>query len=239
MPAMTGSTDGASALDLARTVRPTEYGHASSDKIVEPVVEPMWTGVRVIAAAQDGTAVLLHDGEEVLDLAPLTNALARAAGRTTDGLILEAYVTKQAVNEDAIIYTGQDIDSSTGKMIAQSMIGIRGSQAERATERLEADVASRRFADEDIVNLVAVDLLWLDGDWLLDAPLLERKRLLEAVMPGDDLVRAGPYVRPPLQTWIGSWRAQGFPGITFKAANSRYRPGQRADDWTSTSMPRR
>jgi ATP dependent DNA ligase domain len=239
MPAMTEPTDHAPAIDLARGIRPTVYGHASSDKIVEPVVEPMWTGVRVIAAAQGETAVLLHDGEEVLDLGVLTSALARAAARTTDGVILDAWVTKQAVNKDAVIYTGTEITASTGKMIAQSMVGVRGNHAEQATARLEADVASRQFADEDVVNLVAIDLLWLDGDWLLDAPLLERRRLLEAVMPGDDLVRAGPYVRPPLQTWIGSWRAQGFPGITFKAANSRYRPGERADDWTTTSMPRR
>ncbi len=86
---------------------------------------------------------------------------------------------------------------------------------------------------------MVIDLLWLDGEWLLDVPLLERKRLLEAIVPGDDLVRASPYVRPPIDTWIGSWRAQGFPGLSFRSANSPYRPGETAPDWTTTPMPRR
>ena len=34
-------------------------------------------------------------------------------------------------------------------------------------------------------------------------------------------------------------RAQGFRGMTFKAANSRYRPGETATDWTRTDLPRR
>ena len=70
-------------------------------------------------------------------------------------------------------------------------------------------------------------------------PLLERKRLLESIVPGDDLVRAGMYVRPPIATWIGSWRAQGFGGITFKEANSHYQPGTKSPEWASTTMPRR
>jgi ATP-dependent DNA ligase len=84
-----------------------------------------------------------------------------------------------------------------------------------------------------------IDVLWLDGEWLLDVPLLERKRLLESVVPASELIRPGPYVRPPISTWVGSWRAQGFRGLSFKAANSRYRPGESAPDWATTPMPRR
>jgi hypothetical protein len=31
----------------------------------------------------------------------------------------------------------------------------------------------------------------------------------------------------------------GFPGLSFKAANSRYAPGSAAIDWASIAMPRR
>ena len=86
---------------------------------------------------------------------------------------------------------------------------------------------------------MAVDLLWLDGQPLFDVPLLERKRLLESALDESDLIRRGQFVRPPIDTWIGSWRALGFSAITFKAANGRYRPGSTADDWTISSMPRR
>jgi ATP-dependent DNA ligase len=106
-------------------------------------------------------------------------------------------------------------------------------------EDLAEERAARYVEPDDVVNLVAVDLLWLDGEWLLDVPLLERKRLLESILPGDALVRTGTYVRPPLATWVGSWRAQGFRGLAYKAANSRYRPGEKASDWATCPMPRR
>ena len=111
-------------------------------------------------------------------------------------------------------------------------------RAEEAADQRERELA-QRIAPEDPVNLVLVDLLWLDGEWLLDVPLLERKRLLESIVPGDEFVRPGPYVRPPIATWVGSWRAQGFLAISFKDANSRYDPGERSKEWTTSSMPRR
>ena len=74
---------------------------------------------------------------------------------------------------------------------------------------------------------------------LLDIPLLERRRLLEIVLDESDNVRVGAYVRPPIDTWVASWRAQGFEGLTFKAANSRYRPGEANPEWVVSGMPRR
>jgi hypothetical protein len=235
MPRMTEPT----ALSLARTIRPASYGSAGSERIQEPVIEPMWTGLRVIAAAEGGEAGLFVDGEPVTEHGKLAAALAESIGRTADALILDAFVTKQAVLTDAIIYTGTEALPSSGQLLVQSMVGSRGNRAEEAAQRLETDVRSRMFEPDDVLNLVAIDLLWLDGEWLLDIPLLERKRLLEAVLPDTNLVRAGLYVRPPIQTWIGSWRAQGFPGVTFKAANSRYQPGETNPEWTTISMPRR
>ena len=83
------------------------------------------------------------------------------------------------------------------------------------------------------------DLLWVDDTSLLDIPLLERRRLLESVLVESDFVRLGAYIRPPIHTWVGSWRAQGFEGLTFKAANSRYRPGESNPEWVVSGMPRR
>ena len=95
------------------------------------------------------------------------------------------------------------------------------------------------FRDDDRVAFVAIDLLRLDGDSLLDVPLLERKRLLDSVVAPSDLVRVGAYVRPPLQTWISTWRRLGFVGLSYRAANSRYHPGEEHEDWTLIPMPRR
>jgi hypothetical protein len=58
------------------------------------------------------------------------------------------------------------------------------------------------------------------------------------VLAQDELVR-GPFVRPPVDPWVGSWRSQGFRAMAYKEANSRYRPGAVADDWAVAQIPKR
>ncbi|HEY4632984.1 MAG TPA: hypothetical protein VIH00_03620 [Candidatus Limnocylindrales bacterium] len=229
----------ANVLDLARGLRPQSFGSTSSKSIDDPLVEPLWTGIRVIAAAGGGAGALLEDGSVVSGHADVADALGRTAASTADAVILDGYLTKQASTDDAGVYTGVELTPSTGEFLTQTFIGKRRNRSEEMLQEREAEHAARTFEPNDVVALVAVDLLWLDGTWLLDVPLLERRRLLEAVVPGGELIRPGMYVRPPIDAWIGSWRAQGFAGMTFKAANSRYRPGEIATDWATASMPRR
>ena len=84
-----------------------------------------------------------------------------------------------------------------------------------------------------------MDLVSLDGQTLVEIPLLERKRLLESVLAEGDLVRRTPYVRYPAGPFIVTWRSFGFGGLAYKAANSRYRLGATNDDWCLAPMPRR
>ena len=109
----------------------------------------------------------------------------------------------------------------------------------RARETAPGGGRGASLRRDDVVNLVVVDLLWLDGEWLLDVPLLERKRVLESILPPSQLVRASPYVRQPIGTWIGSWRAQGFrgDGVQGRQLPLPTRRDRRRLD--STDMPRR
>lgn len=228
-------------LHLARDLRPQAFGKRTAERIREPVVEPQWPGLRVMVAVRATDVVLFDDGEPINGHDAIREDLAAMLAPTTDGVILDGCLTKQVVT-DTGVYTGFHEVESTGRLIAQSMVGrlaMGQNRTEAAIKRLEEATAERTFAPDDLVNLVLIDLLWLDGEWLLDVPLLERKRLLESLIRGTDLVRGGVYVRPPIATWVGSWRAQGFPGLTFKEANSRYRPGERADEWAVSPMPRR
>ena len=227
------------ALELARDLRLQEFGSGRSDRIAEPVVEPLWSGLRVIAAAQGDAGILLHDGEELLGHDELTQALAKAVEPAAIGVILDAYVTKQISGEDTGIRSGILPMPSVGRLLARSLVGGRILDKAQQLEDDRAERAAQRFEEEEPVNLVAVDLLWLDGEWLLDVPLLERKRLLGSILPGDPLVRASMYVRPPVETWIGSWREMGFRSLAYKGANSRYRPGEVAPDWITIPIPRR
>lgn len=85
---------------------------------------------------------------------------------------------------------------------------------------------------ESEIAFVALDLLSLDGQPLLDVPLLERRRQLETLFLESPLVRVTPYARPPMRPWFNSWKSAGFDGLVMKAANSRYKPGQLTSDWT-------
>ena len=227
------------ALSLARSLRLQWFGRRAADRIAEPVVEPLWSGLRVIAAAHHGRAVLLDDGADVPGHDDLTQALATTVEATATGVILDAYVTKQVANDEPGVYTGVT-ELPLGTPIVGGLLGRgRLPRREQLAAELGAELRAQHIDEDDPVNLVAVDLLWLDGEWLLEAPLLERKRLLEAILPGHPLVRASMYIRPPIERWVGSWRAQGFRGLAFKGANSRYRPGEVAHDWTTRPMPRR
>ena len=84
---------------------------------------------------------------------------------------------------------------------------------------------------EPVDGFIAVDLLRVDGTSLLDVPLLERKRLLESVMVPGRLVRVSSHVRPPIDSWVATWKAMGLRGGILKAANSRYHPGDDTVEW--------
>ncbi len=227
-------------LDLVRPLRPQAFGKTRAQDIGDPLVEPLWPGRRILAAARDGSAGLFdEDGTPIDEHAELVAHLARALARTTSGAIVDGYLTKQAVTDEGGVHTWVNEYPTLGGQLSGMMVGRRRHRIEDIEKAREADVAETTFGEDELVNLVVVDLLWLDDQWLTDVPLLERKRVLESILPEDILVRTGPYVRPPIGTWIGSWRAQGFRGLTFKSANSRYRAGETADDWATAPMPRR
>ena len=228
------SSDPRTALD---TLRPQGFGGKAS-RVRDPLVEPLWVGIRALAAIDGPTATLTDERGEAIDGLERI-AIALGAANLTSGLIIDGFVTKQAIHDAGGIYAGTTDMPSVGRLIGQSMVGVRRNRAEEAAKAIEEARAAKIFGPNDQVSYVAIDLLWLDGESILDAPLLERRRLLESVLGESDVIRRGLYVRPPIETWAGSWRAQGFTGLTFKAANSRYLPGTSSRDWATSPMPRR
>lgn len=225
--------------ELASELQLQEFGRIRPTSITDPLVEPAWLGPRVIAAVGDDRATLWWEGEPFDERPEVTAALARATAPSLHGgAIFEGYLTKQKAPEGIGADIGVNQVTPTNA-ITKMFIGGRRDRAQEYEERRAAEREALTFEPDDIVNVVIVDLLWLDGQWLLDVPLLERKRVLESIVPSEQLVRPGPYVREPLGSWIGSWRAQGFRSMAFKAANSRYRPGETAKDWTLADLPHR
>lgn len=225
----------------ARTVlaslRPQPFGTGRSDRVTNPIIEPMWAGIRALAAVdQAGAAMTDESGTSLDGYTEILDALAAAALST--GVVLDGFLTKQATQDSAGVYLKVDPAPNKKGSVEQFLLGSRRN---RAAEEQEARVELRRaqtFGPDDVVGYVAIDLLWVEGESLLDVPLLERRRLLDTVLAESEIVRRGTFVRPPISGWIRSWRAQGFNGLTFRAANSRYAPGIASTDWAISPMPR-
>ncbi len=243
MRAMTESA----TLSTLRGWRPETHGTKGTKNVANPIVEPLWVGWRVLAGVDreaggeaEGVAaeIIDADGDPVIDRPGVVTALGIAA--RAGSLIVDGYLTKQVSHDGVGVYVGPEAPTfSVNARMTQFFVGGRiAKTAERLEEQRRIDAANV-FAAEDVVSLVIVDLLWLDGQSLLDVPLLERKRLLEGVVAESELIRLGAYVRPPIDSWIGSWRAVGFHEMSFRGANSRYRPGAVGDDWATVTIPRR
>jgi bifunctional non-homologous end joining protein LigD len=81
------------------------------------------------------------------------------------------------------------------------------------------------------VQFLAFDLLWLDGQPLLDLPLVERRaRLVEVLVETRD-IRLSQVVEGAGRDFFDQVRALQLEGIVAKRAASPYRPGIRSHDW--------
>jgi hypothetical protein len=221
-----------SAREVVATLRPQVYGNGAPHKILDPLVEPLWIGIRALAAVDAAEATLVDaDGDPVDGMEDIVEGLAAAV--PAGGAVLDGFLTKQTARA-ADLADWPDEMPSVGQLL-----GIRRKRRADILALKEEALAAQTFTPDDEVSFVVIDLLWLDDTSLLDIPLLERRRLLDSVLVPSDVVRLGAFVRPPVETWFGSWRTQGFTGVTYKAANSRYLPGQPNKDWVVAGMRRR
>jgi hypothetical protein len=168
-----------------------------------PIAEPIWSGKRVLVFFREAERDDEWGSIEVVD--EDGNVGLDTASRAFDQL-RRSVIARDAVIDGII--TEQTLDSGVS---------------------MEFD-PSRPLPGKDVA-FVALDLLCVDGLRLFDIPLLERKRLLESVVRQSPLVRLGPWVTPPIDAWLRTWRASGFKGAMLKSANSRYMPGSRTADW--------
>ncbi len=207
--------------------RPQRCGRGGS-RTRDAVIEPRWGGVRVLVR-YDGAAATLVDEEGVDCTAEFAEVAAAIASSALAGeLILDGFLTVEPTQPTEGTTVQEPAAPTTGQMMTQFLVGSRVARMAAPERRLDPDRP---------IAFVAVDLLSIDGSRLLDLPLLERKRLLDGALEPGDLVRITPFVRPPIGSFITTWRSAGFGALVYKAANSRYVPNSRNDDWSILPMP--
>ena len=225
MPPLRRKADPALPIDPAEW-RPQAFGNKGSRSIADPIIEPNWSGVRVLARVgrgPDGSrAVTLTDEEGVDSSAEFADvAQAIAAAALTDELVLDGYLTVEPTQDTRGLDMSAMEPPTKGAFLTQMFVGGRA----RAPE------PKRQLDPDRPIAFVAVDLLLIDGDSLVDLPLLERKRLLDTALEAGNLVRITPFVRPPVGSLALTWHAQGFRELAYKPANGRYHPGGGQSDW--------
>jgi bifunctional non-homologous end joining protein LigD len=89
------------------------------------------------------------------------------------------------------------------------------------------------------VQFVAFDLLWLDGQPLLELPLSERRAMLREVLVPRDDVRFSEAVEGRGSAFFEQIRDLGLEGVVAKRLASQYRPGARSPDWRKVKAVRR
>ncbi len=230
-----------------RTWRPQAFGRRKPRDLRDPLVEPAWDGIRILAHVEPA-GVRLVDAAGA-DLAPDHPEIAAelVAGGQAQALIVDGYLTDQALRSGEGVVLDVDESPRMGEHVTQFFLGKqaadhvggRGRVPGRSTARTINQAEAAAAEGPVPIAFVAVDLIALDDEPLLELPLLERKRLLESVLPEGARVRRTAFVREPAGSFIITWRSLGFGGLAYKEANSRYHPGAPNDGWSLIAMPRR
>lgn len=106
-------------------------------------------------------------------------------------------------------------------------------------QRLNRRQVSEAVKSACPVRLVAYDLLYLDGELLIDRPLRERRQLLGGLNLGPAVVLspATELGGRRLADLYAEARARGNEGLMLKRPEGTYEPGRRSSTWLKVKQP--
>jgi bifunctional non-homologous end joining protein LigD len=170
--------------------------------------EVKWDGVRALAYLRDGQLAL-----ESRNLADITARYPELSG------MAPALGADHAVILDGEVVAFDDTGRPSFERL-QTRMHLTGKEEIR-----------QRSAAVPVAYLL-FDVLWLDGEWLIDRPYVERRDVLAGVVERS----ASPWQVAPSHTGEGTvlaeaTRQQGLEGIVAKRLDSLYEPGRRSRAW--------
>ncbi len=98
---------------------------------------------------------------------------------------------------------------------------------EQNEEKLRIEILSKLYPAKYIV----FDILYLNGEYLLDKPLMERKKILEKVVENSNKILKTPFISEFGKELYAEAIKAGFEGIMAKKKDSIYEEGKRSDFW--------
>ena len=82
------------------------------------------------------------------------------------------------------------------------------------------------------------DILWLNGKYLMDLPLQERRAILEQVIPEHNTIKVSEKFDTSGDDFFNLVEKMGLEGMMAKKADSTYQPGNRTRNWLKIKTQR-
>jgi bifunctional non-homologous end joining protein LigD len=204
---------------LAAPARPPTFEPMMAQPTTAPfdddswIFEVKWDGHRCLAALeQDGTRLTSRTARDVTGQFPELAELHRQL------------VARNAVVDGEIVAFDQEGRPSFERM---------QDRFHRSPEELA------RHRGRVPTQFLAFDLLWLDGEALLELPLAERRARLAEVLVERADVRLSQAVTGRGNAFFDQVKGLGLEGVVAKRLASPYRPGARSHDWRKVKAVRR
>lgn len=174
--------------------------------------EPKFDGQRVLAIVENGTVVLTNRrGIEITATFPEAGALAGALpGRAA------------VLDGEVVIFDSQ------GRTDFQ-----------RLQARMHVARPSARLVAECPVAFVAFDVLWLDGESLVERAQVERRSVLEGLALAGPSWQTAPVLDASPTELLEACAAIGLEGFMAKRRDAPYQPGRRSTAWWKVRCVRR
>lgn len=166
------------------------------------IFEPKIDGTRCIASAMNGLMLQNRRFVNITFRYPeLAEALRAASGCVFDG-------------EIAVFSDGRP---DFGAL----------SERDHLMEKLRIDYLSKARP----ASLVVFDILFAEGESVMDRPLVERKKILSEKLVESEQVTAIDYFPEKGEDYFQAALKVGIEGVMAKRQDSRYQPGVRSPDW--------
>jgi bifunctional non-homologous end joining protein LigD len=187
--------------------------------------EVKWDGYRVESVVHDGKARIWTRNRK--DAATYFPDLAGPAPWIQ---------ARDAVVDGEVVALDEQGKPSFSRL--QERTGLRGLEIATGRRRPEAKPLSRE--ERAAIPLVywVFDLLYLDGQSLLNVALLERKTLLRRVLKPHPMVHFASHVEADGEAFFEAAREQELEGIIAKRRDSVYEPGRRSRAWLKIKLRR-
>jgi bifunctional non-homologous end joining protein LigD len=171
-----------------------------------------WDGVRAVSYVEGGRVTALSRGNKDL----------------TAGFPELRDLTAVLGNRRAVI---------DGELVAFDDAGRPSFGRLQRRLNLGSAAAIDRRAGEMAVTYLAFDLLYLDGESLMDLRYEDRRQRLEALgLAGRALATPPAFLDAAGGVVLAAAEAGGLEGVVAKRRDSRYRPGERSPDWIKVKI---